>query len=85
MPVSAHEIAEILTTVGGRKITHVDGVDAFSKHAQSMNVADVIKGIYIEASEGWFSEVHDQEFQHIIGRHTTPFAKFAYDHRFFFM
>ena len=84
-PISAQEIAKLLSQIAGRSIEHIDGVEAFSKHAQMLNVPDLIKGIYIEASEGWFSEVHDQEFQEIVGRHTTSFAKFAYDHRFFFI
>lgn len=84
VPVSAQEIAEILSMLSGRSITHVDGVEAFSQHAQEISVPDMIKGIYIEAAEGWFSQVQDQEFQEIVGRHTTSFAKFAFDHRFFF-
>ena len=84
VPVSAAEIAQLLSMVGGREITHVDGVEAFSKHAQSIQVSDMIKGIYMEAAEGWFSTVQDQEFQDIVGRRTTSFAKFAHDHRFFF-
>ena len=84
VPVSAQEIVQTLSWVSGREIKHIDGLDAFSAHAQAIGVPDMIKGIYMEAAEGWFSEPHDQEFFQIMGRHTTSFAKFAHDHRFFF-
>jgi uncharacterized protein YbjT (DUF2867 family) len=81
---TARELAEILSLVASRSIAHVDGMDAFSAHAEKMGLADTVKGIYGEAAGGWFGEVHDREFVEATGRHTTSFAKFAYDHEAWF-
>ena len=79
--VSGSEIAQILSDVSGRMIRHVDGADAYSAHAAQLGESDWGKVIYKEAEDGWFSDVHDDEFQTLLGRHTNSFAKFAYDHR----
>jgi hypothetical protein len=44
----------------------------------------VAKHFYGQAGEGWFAKVDDAAFVDILGRHTTPFAKFAMDQRAFF-
>ncbi|MBW2537895.1 MAG: NmrA family NAD(P)-binding protein [Deltaproteobacteria bacterium] len=82
--VTAAEIEQILSGVAGRPISHVDGMEAFSSHAADLSVPDTIKGIYGEAAGGWFSEVHDGEFVEATGRHSTSFAKFAFDHQAWF-
>ncbi len=82
--ITAADIQAILSAVAGRTIAHVDGVDAFSRRAEQLGVADTIKGIYGEAAGGWFGEVHDEEFVALTGRHTTSFAKFAFDHQGWF-
>ena len=82
--VSAAEIATILGAVSGRDIQHVDGMDAFTKRAQELELPDMVKGIYQEAAEGWFSKVENQEFFQLTGRYTTSFAKYAFDHASWF-
>jgi uncharacterized protein YbjT (DUF2867 family) len=82
--VTAADIQDILSLVAGRDIAHVDGMEAFSAHAAALGVSDMIKGIYGEAAGGWFGEVHDAEFVEATGRHTTSFARFAFDHQSFF-
>jgi uncharacterized protein YbjT (DUF2867 family) len=79
--VTAADIATLLSLAGERTIAHVDGVDAFEKHAAAIGVGDGIKGIYGEAAGGWFGAVHDDEFVEFVGRHTTSFAKFAFDNQ----
>jgi uncharacterized protein YbjT (DUF2867 family) len=82
--VTAADVESILGGVAGRTIAHVDTMEAFSKHAAELGVPDMIKGIYGEAAEGWFADVHDDEFVQLTGRHTTSFAKFAFDHQAWF-
>ncbi len=82
--VTAAEIEAILGAVAGRTIAHADGMEAFSQHAKELGVPDTIKGIYGEAADGWFGDVHDDEFVQLTGRHTTSFAKFVFDHRAWF-
>ena len=82
--VSGPEIEAILSAAGGREISWVDGEPAFSAHAAAIGVPDGIKAVYGEAAGGWFSEVSDEAFVAITGRHPTSFAKFAYDNRAYF-
>lgn len=82
--ITAKQCAEILSAVAERTITHVDGMDAFVEHARQLGVPDTIKGIYGEAGQGWFAEIHNDEFFAVLGRYPTSFAKFAFDHRAFF-
>lgn len=76
---TAAELAEILTLVARRRVEHVDGVEAFSARCRELGVANMVKGIYGEAAGGWFGEVEDEAFVRLVGRTTTPFAKFAMD------
>jgi uncharacterized protein YbjT (DUF2867 family) len=77
---TALELAEILSLAGRRPIAHVDGVEAFSARCHELGVSDGVKGIYGEAAGGWFAKVDDDAFVRLLGRTTTPFAKFALDH-----
>ena len=78
---TAAEIAEVLSLVARRAITHVDGGDAFSARCKELGVSDGARHFYGQAGEGWFSKIDDEIFVRLLGRHTTPFAKFAMDHR----
>jgi uncharacterized protein YbjT (DUF2867 family) len=77
--LTAAEVSEILSWVARRTISHVDGVEAFSAHAQELGVPDTFKGIYGEAAGGWFGAVDTTLFTKLLGRTTTPFARFALD------
>jgi uncharacterized protein YbjT (DUF2867 family) len=77
---TAVALAEILSLVARRTVTHVDGVEAFSAHCRELGVSDGIKGVYGEAAGGWFGKVENDAFVRLTGRTTTPFAKFALDH-----
>jgi hypothetical protein len=57
----------------------VDGVEAFSARCKELGVPDVAKHFYGEAAGGWFADVHDELFVKLLGRHTTPFTRFAMD------
>jgi uncharacterized protein YbjT (DUF2867 family) len=81
---TAGELAEILSLVAGRPITHVDGVDAFVARSRELGVSDAVKAIYAEAAGGWFATVEHAAFTRLLGRSTTPFAKFAIDAAAFF-
>lgn len=77
---TASELAEILSLVARRSISHVDGADAFSVRCKELGTPDVVKNVYAEAAGGWFGKVDDAAFSRLLGRHTTSFAKFAIDH-----
>ncbi len=77
--LTAAELGEMLSWVARRTITHVDGVEAFSANARALGVPDTVKGIYGEAAGGWFSAVENTLFTTLLGRTTTPFARFALD------
>jgi uncharacterized protein YbjT (DUF2867 family) len=81
---TAAELADVLSLVAGRRVSHVDGVDAFSRHCKELGVPDNAKHFYGEAAGGWFAKIDDDLFVKLLGRHTTPFAKFAQDHRAYF-
>ncbi len=78
--VTASEIAATLSLVARRPLTHVDGADAFTAHCKERGVSDVAKHFYGEAAGGWFANVADDLLVKLLGRHATPFAKFALDH-----
>ncbi len=82
--LTASEIAETLSLVAGKPITHVDGVAAFEAHCRELGVTDTLKSVYAEAAEGWFSGLELTTFERITGRQPTSFAKFAYDHAGYF-
>lgn len=82
--VTAADIEDILTLVSGRDIVHVDGEDAFTRHAADIGAPDTARFIYAEGREGWFGQVEDDAFVRATGRHTTSFARFAYDHQWWF-
>ncbi len=82
--VTAAEIAEILSAVAERKIEHVDGEAAFIAHCQELKVPDTIRAVYAEAAGGWFSKVERDVFGQLTGKLPTSFAKFAYDHQYYF-
>jgi uncharacterized protein YbjT (DUF2867 family) len=77
---TAAEMAEVLSLVAGRRLQHVDGVEAFSARCQEIGAPDDAKHFYGEAAGGWFAKVDDELFKTLLGRHTTSFAKFAMDH-----
>ena len=78
---TAAELAEILSLVARRPIAHVDGGDAFSARCKALGVDDSAKHFYEQAGQGWFATIDDAIFVKLLGRHTTPFAKFANDYR----
>lgn len=82
--VTAQEIAATLSWAAERTIEHVDGEAAFVEHCQSLGVGDGLKAVYAEASEGWFAQVEYQAFKQLTGHLPTSFAKFGYDHAFYF-
>jgi uncharacterized protein YbjT (DUF2867 family) len=77
---TAAELAEILSLVAGRPITHVDGAEAFVARCKELGVPDVAKHFYGEAAGGWFAKLRDGDFVKLLGRRATSFAKFAMDH-----
>ena len=77
---TAAEIAEVLSLVARRPVRHVDGVEAFVARCKELGVPDTAKHFYGEAAGGWFAKVDDELFTKLLGRRTTPFAKFAMDH-----
>jgi uncharacterized protein YbjT (DUF2867 family) len=81
---TAAELAEVLSLVAGRPVTHVDGADAFSARCRALGVSDMAKHFYGEAAGGWFAAVADDLLVQLCGRHTTPFTKFAIDHAAYF-
>jgi uncharacterized protein YbjT (DUF2867 family) len=81
---TAAEVAATLSLVAGREVQHVDGAEAFSARCKELGVDDGAKHFYGQAGEGWFSKVDDDIFVNTLGRHTTPFAKFAIDNRAYF-
>jgi uncharacterized protein YbjT (DUF2867 family) len=78
--VSGADIADILTSLTGRPVAHVDTEEAFVAHAAAIGVPDGIKGIYHEAAGGWFSEVRHDPFTELVGRTPRTFAHFAMDY-----
>jgi uncharacterized protein YbjT (DUF2867 family) len=76
---TAAEIASVLSLVARRPVRHVDGVDAFSARCKELRQADGAKHFYGEAAGGWFAKVDDDLLTKLVGRHATPFAKFALD------
>jgi uncharacterized protein YbjT (DUF2867 family) len=80
----ASEIATILSWAADRRITHIDGEDAFVERCRTLGVADGIKAIYHEAATGWFSEVAYAAFEQCTKHRPTSFAKFAYDYAHYF-
>jgi hypothetical protein len=81
---TASELAEVLTLVGRRPITHVGSGEAFTARCAEVGAPDVLRVVYEDAAGGWFSKVEDDAFVRLLGRHTTPFAKFAADHAIHF-
>jgi uncharacterized protein YbjT (DUF2867 family) len=77
---TAAEIAEILSAVAGREITHVDGEEAFVARCAELGVPDAIKAVYHEAGEGWFSAVDTGPFEALVGRMPRSFVHFAIDY-----
>ncbi len=78
--VTAAEIADILSTVGERAITHIDGAEAFVARCAELGVPDMLKAVYREAGEGWFGAVDTGPFQALVGRSPRSFIHFAIDH-----
>jgi uncharacterized protein YbjT (DUF2867 family) len=81
---TAAEMGAILSLVARRPIEHMDGVDAFSARCKELGVPDTAKHFYGEAAGGWFAKVEDELFVRLLGRHTTPFSKFAMDNVAYF-
>lgn len=82
--VSAADIAAMLSAVASRKIEHKDGEEAFVARCKELGIADGVKAVYAEAAEGWFSKVEDEAYSQIVGSRPTSFAKFAFDHAYYF-
>jgi uncharacterized protein YbjT (DUF2867 family) len=76
---TAAELADILSLTARRRIAHVDGLEAFSARCRELGTSDVLKNVYGEAAGGWFGKVDDGAFIALLGRTTTPFARFAMD------
>jgi uncharacterized protein YbjT (DUF2867 family) len=76
---TAAEIAEIVSLVARRRVTHVDGVEVFTARCKELGVSDAAKHFYGEAGGGWFAKVDDDILVKLLGRHATSFAKFAID------
>jgi uncharacterized protein YbjT (DUF2867 family) len=74
------EIAEILSLVARLPIAHVDGLDAFRARCAELKAPEVLGVVYADAAGGWFSKVENEAFVRLVGRHATPFAKFAADY-----
>jgi uncharacterized protein YbjT (DUF2867 family) len=82
--VAAAEIVEVLSTVAERPVTWIDGEAAFVRRCAELGKPDRVKAIYGEAAGGWFSKVQTSEFERLLGRRPTSFAKFASDHAAWF-
>jgi uncharacterized protein YbjT (DUF2867 family) len=81
---TAAELAEVLSLVARRPITHVGSGEAFTARCAELKAPDVLRVVYEDAAGGWFSKVEDDAFVRLLGQHTTPFAKFAADHALHF-
>ncbi len=82
--VTADEIASVLSWVAGHKVAHVDGEAAFIEHCKVLGVNDGIRVVYGEAAGGWFSKVESDTYTQLTGSLPTSFAKFAFDHTYYF-
>ncbi|MEI8084003.1 MAG: NmrA family NAD(P)-binding protein, partial [Actinomycetes bacterium] len=82
--LTGDQIAAVLSSAVGRQIVRVDDAEAFSQHAADLGVPDVVKGVYVEASQGWFGDVTYGIFEQVTGEPTRPFAEFFADNREFF-
>ncbi len=75
------EVASVLSAVGGRPVEWDADPDRFARRTARRNAPDVFRHVYAEAADGWFSAVHPDAFESLVGRAPTSFHKFAYDHR----
>jgi uncharacterized protein YbjT (DUF2867 family) len=82
--VTAQEMSDILSWASGRKISHVDGEDAFVERCKELGVPDTAKHFYKEAKDGWFAKTDYEAFVKITGRYPNSFAKFAFDNAAYF-
>ena len=82
--VNGAEIAEILSHIAHQTVEHIDGLSAFEGRCAELGKSDWAKAVYIEAEEGWFSEVKSREFIEIVGREPRSFAAWADDQVYWF-
>ncbi|MEI6623385.1 MAG: NmrA family NAD(P)-binding protein [Actinomycetes bacterium] len=82
--LTGDQIAEVLSDAVGRQIVRVDGEEAFSEHAATLGMPDMVKSVYVEASQGWFGTVTYDIFEEVTGDPTRPYADFFSDNREFF-
>ncbi len=78
--IRARDVAEILSAVAGRPITHVDGRDTYRAHAADAGLPEGPLRVYAEAAEGHFGGVETDAFEAVTARRPRTFAEFAADH-----
>ena len=77
--LSGAQIATILSALCKEPFEQVDGESAFEGRCAALGKADWGKFVYAEAAEGWFSKLHTDVFEAIVGRRPTGFAAWAND------
>lgn len=77
--LNGQQIAAILSALRNQDVTHIDGASAFEARCAELGKADWGKFVYAEAAGGWFSELHTDVFETVVGRRPTSFAAWAND------
>jgi len=82
--ITGSEMSQILSNVKGKKIEWVDSLGEFEERLKRLHpdpwAAKQALVVYHDCKEGWLGKWISPDFQNLIGRSPTPFAKFVFDH-----
>ncbi len=83
--LTAEEIKQELSKLDKNKtFTHEPSEEAFIEHSNKTNSPVELKGVYEAGKNGAFANVATETFTKITGTSPRSFARFAWDHRYYF-
>jgi len=82
--ISCQEIAVIWTNVTGKVIKHEGNKEICVERIKRLQPdpfsARSVERVYKDSAEGWLGKWISPDFEKVMGKTSTPFTKFAYDH-----
>jgi uncharacterized protein YbjT (DUF2867 family) len=82
--ITPEEMQEVLSNFLGKSVQHYSSIEDFEKRCSSLGISDWAKHFYQEASGGWFSTVHTEDFKQITGQSPKNFAQFILANQYWF-
>ncbi|MBP2833767.1 NmrA family NAD(P)-binding protein [Aquimarina sp. U1-2] len=83
--LTAEEIKQELSKLSKDKpFAHEASEEAFIQHSNKTNSPLELKGVYEAGKNGAFSTTYTSTFEKMTGKRPNSFARFAWDHRYYF-